>query len=215
MTVMILVIPIGTFLIDLAIRRSLADAHHAGLALLEGFALVTGFKRWMNLVGRLRPDYLARLQLANAGDIANGHQSYPSGHASYMFMSMTLTSLYLLGRSKVFVRQLPGTFLVAGLCIAPVGLATYVALTRPFDYKHHFSDINAGMALGLATAVFAYFLNYPSLLAPNAGCPKLRSFEIAKGVEGAAAGGDSNAAEPAAPALHENLCYNGSPAQQA
>lgn len=48
LAIMIIVIPIGTFLLATLMHRSLADIHHAGLTLLEGFALVLGFKRWVS-----------------------------------------------------------------------------------------------------------------------------------------------------------------------
>lgn len=32
-------------------------SHHFALALLEGFAIETSFKKWMNLVGKQRPDW--------------------------------------------------------------------------------------------------------------------------------------------------------------
>jgi hypothetical protein len=31
--------------------------HHFALCLLEGFAIETSFKKWMNLVGKQRPDW--------------------------------------------------------------------------------------------------------------------------------------------------------------
>jgi len=35
----------------------LCCSHHFALALLEGFAIETSFKKWMNLVGKQRPDW--------------------------------------------------------------------------------------------------------------------------------------------------------------
>jgi hypothetical protein len=91
-----------------------------------------------------------------------------------MFLSMSIISLYLLGRSKAFSQPTPGRFAIAFLCLTPIILATFVAVSRPANHKHHFSDINAGMAIGLLTGTFAYFLNYPSILSPDSGQPKHR-----------------------------------------
>jgi membrane-associated phospholipid phosphatase len=176
LSILIIVIPIGTFLLgNLYPRRSLVDLHHSLLTLLEGFALVTMFKRWMNLVGRYRPNFQAVEATKDASEIEAGRQSYPSGHAAYMFLAMTITTLYLLGRTKVFACPRPGNFALSFLCLAPVVLATFVAVTRPANHKHHFSDINAGMFIGLATGLFAYLLNYESVFHPAlAGLPKCR-----------------------------------------
>ena len=173
---LIIVIPIGTFVLATIFHRSLADLHHALLSLLEGFALVTMFKRWMNLVGRYRPIYQALVATNDARKISNGRQSYPSGHAAYMFLAMSITTLYLLGRTKVLARPRAGNFAVSFLCLAPVVLATFVAVTRPANHKHHFSDINAGMFIGLATGLFAYLLNHESVFDPAlSGLPKCRA----------------------------------------
>jgi membrane-associated phospholipid phosphatase len=175
LAILIIVIPIGTFLLATLIHRSLADLHHSLLSLLEGFAMVTLFKRWMNLVGRYRPIYQALVVEDNAAEIEDGRQSYPSGHAAYMFLAMTITSLYLLGRTRVLARPRAGNFAVAFFCITPIILATFVAVSRAANHKHHFSDINAGMFIGLATGLFAYLLNYESVLDPaRAGLPKCR-----------------------------------------
>ena len=97
---MMLAIPIGVFFAVFCVSRSLADLHHALLSLIEGFALTISFKRWMNLVGRFRPSYAA-IAASPGGDTEDGRQSYPSGHAAYMFLGMTITTMYLLGRTKV------------------------------------------------------------------------------------------------------------------
>jgi membrane-associated phospholipid phosphatase len=176
LAILLFVIPIGVFLVGSVYHRRLSDLHHALLTLEEGYALVTMFKRWMNLVGRYRPTYQALLTTNDSSRIMDGRQSYPSGHAAYMFLSMTITTLYLLGHSRVFARPRPGNFIVAFFCLAPVVLATFVAVTRPANHRHHFSDINAGMFVGLATGTFAYLLNFESLLDPvRAGHPKFRS----------------------------------------
>jgi membrane-associated phospholipid phosphatase len=40
-------------------------------------------------------------------------------------------------------------------------LAALITCSRVVAYKHDFSDINAGMAIGLCSAFLAYNLNYP------------------------------------------------------
>ena len=43
----------------------------------------------------------ALLLTGDANSIADGRNSYPSGHAAYMFCTGTVLSLYLLGKTKV------------------------------------------------------------------------------------------------------------------
>ena len=176
LAILITVIPIGVFVLGLLCHKKLSDFHHALLTLMEGFALVTLFKRWMNLVGRYRPIYQALLLTNSTSQIEDGRQSYPSGHAAYMFLAMSITTLYLLGHLRVFAMPHRGNFALAFFCLAPVILATFVAVTRPANHRHHFSDINAGMCIGLFTGIFAYLLNFESILDPiRSGHPKFRT----------------------------------------
>jgi hypothetical protein len=52
-----------------------------------------------------------------------------------------------------------------------------VAVSRTVDYKHDFSDINAGMGLGLLSAAACYHLNFHSLASVRAGAPFSRDLE--------------------------------------
>lgn len=62
------------------------------------------------------------------------------------------------------------------LCLVPIMLATWVGCTRLTDFKHHFSDVNAGAFIGISSGLVAYCLNFCSLLgADAAGQPKTRS----------------------------------------
>jgi hypothetical protein len=49
----------------------------------------------------------------------------------------------------------------AMLCLTPLMLAALITCSRVVGYKHNFSDINAGMAIGLCSAFLAYNLNFP------------------------------------------------------
>lgn len=59
--------------------------HHGLLSLLEAFALTFGWKRWMNLVGVYRPNWLAAYNSGTASEMESSRLSYPSGHSAYMF----------------------------------------------------------------------------------------------------------------------------------
>lgn len=84
-----------------------AHSHHFALALLEAFAIECSFKKWMNLVGKQRPDWLVRLASGDQEKIREGRTSYPSGHAAETTMTFGLLTFYLLARLKLFTRQSP------------------------------------------------------------------------------------------------------------
>lgn len=102
-------LPILAFSVHQFFRPSFPAWHHSILSLIEGFALAST-KRWINLAGRLRPDFLAILANGNEAKITDGRQSFPSGHATYMFQAMTLMTLYMIG-----VLQLFSSYKVLGL----------------------------------------------------------------------------------------------------
>jgi len=158
-------------------RRSwplMMDAHFFFLGLVEtlGVASLATFvlKHW---VGRLRPSAFERF--ANGGNGYN--ESYPSGHTSTAFSGMTFLALFLTGKLRIFSESglifrlfvnhkdpFRGSFSVAVLAIIlPMSVATFVGTSRLVDYAHDFSDVNAGAAIGIASACLGYFVNFPSL----------------------------------------------------
>ncbi|GIL67505.1 hypothetical protein Vafri_20865 [Volvox africanus] len=175
--VLVFVLPAVVFMVAAAVGRSgsgLVDWHHAALSIAEGFALATGFKRWTNLVGVLRPNWLAALLTNDHAEVEDARLAYPSGHSAYMFFSMTIVSLYILGKLELLSRPSQLLFLKSVLAVAPMALALFVAVSRIADYKHSPADVNAGCFIGIVCGSFAYFLNYPSLLSPGSGLPKRR-----------------------------------------
>ncbi|CAD7698798.1 unnamed protein product [Ostreobium quekettii] len=55
--------PLGIFAMWQLRMRSWVDWHHSSLSAAEAFALASTWKRWMNLVGRLRPDWYGLITL--------------------------------------------------------------------------------------------------------------------------------------------------------
>lgn len=144
--------------------RSLIDWHHFALALIEAFAIETSFKKWMNLVGKPRPDWYARVATGDPAVINDGRTSYPSGHAAETFMAFGLLSVYLMAKLKLFTRQSQGHFAKVMLCLAPLGFAAFITMSRVAAYKHDFADVNAGMLIGLCSGFLAYLINYQNPL---------------------------------------------------
>lgn len=97
------------------------------------------------------PHRLAVLEMGHASTIKDSRQAYPSGHSAYMFFSMTILSLWACGKLGIFSRSnhraLFPKFII---CSMPLWLATFVAVTRLRDYKHDFSDVNAGWCVLLS-----------------------------------------------------------------
>uniref|UniRef100_A0A674P5I9 Phospholipid phosphatase 1 n=1 Tax=Takifugu rubripes TaxID=31033 RepID=A0A674P5I9_TAKRU len=102
-------------------------------------------------IGRLRPNFLAVCkpvwEHVNCG---TGGLSFFSGHASFAMYCMLFLVLYIQARLRSeWARLLRPTiqfFLIA--------TAVYVGLSRVSDYKHHWSDVLAGLLLGALAAVF-------------------------------------------------------------
>ncbi|MED6266415.1 Phospholipid phosphatase 1 [Characodon lateralis] len=123
-------------------------------------------------IGRLRPHFLAvcqpvwdRISCKTGGYIENftctgddflvaeARVSFSSGHASFSMYCMLFLVLYLQARMRSkWARLLRPTiqfFLIT--------TAVYVGLTRVSDYKHHWSDVCAGLLQGGLVAVFTVF----------------------------------------------------------
>ncbi|KAG2440652.1 hypothetical protein HYH02_010231 [Chlamydomonas schloesseri] len=184
--VLVFALPAVVFAVAACFKRwaapswAFVDWHHAALSIAEGFAFTTGFKRWINLVGCYRPNWLATLAAADQTEIDDARLSYPSGHSAYMFFSMTILSLYLVGKTELLHRPSQLLFLKSICVIAPMALAAFVAVSRIADYKHAPCDVNAGCFIGFVCGVFCYFLNYPSLFDPASALPKRRGSAAAK-----------------------------------
>ena len=161
-----------------AVRRGTREVHMLMLAVLEAYALAGCWKIWLNkAVGRERPDFLSRLASGDAALIADGRASYPSGHAAYSHCAGAVCFWWLAHRLAVFRSRraesdvLP-SFARLLVAVAPVGVATYVSTTRLTDYVHHFSDVNAGVFIGICSGTATYFLNHRQTTEDAAPPPK-------------------------------------------
>ncbi|KAM7344606.1 wunen isoform 2-T2 [Cochliomyia hominivorax] len=80
--------------------------------------------------------------------------SFPSGHSSFTFYTMVYLALYLQSRMTWHGSKLLRHFLQFALIM----IAWYTALSRVSDYKHHWSDVLAGSAIGALVAVVVSYL---------------------------------------------------------
>lgn len=146
-------------------------------ALIQAQALVVHFifvDTMKVYAGRLRPDFLNRLRIAGYSDpgtglmqymcsesmsnsqLRDGHLSFPSGHSSTSFGSMVPLCLFLAYHLRPWFY---GCFIRFVICITPLYLAFFVAISRTRDNRHNFSDILAGGLIGALAGVGAFWVN--------------------------------------------------------
>ncbi|KAI0738505.1 lipid phosphate phosphatase 1 [Daedaleopsis nitida] len=171
------IVPIAITLVAGLRRRSAIEVHHSLLALYSGrglCALIT--EALKNRVGRLRPDFLDRCKsilgmcTGDVSKIQEGRRSFPSGHSSEAFSGMTFLSLWIAGMTGAWClsQSVPGSsFLrskIARLAVslAPLAFATWVAVSRVEDYRHHKEDVIVGSLIGIASATICYLIYWPN-----------------------------------------------------
>ncbi|KAK6463736.1 vacuolar diacylglycerol pyrophosphate phosphatase [Scheffersomyces coipomensis] len=138
-----------------------------------------------NWIANPRPDFLERCGARNDTpldtlvDISvctapygqtiliDGMRSTPSGHSSISFSAMFYLSLWIYGQLRLSSSTASGLapqplykYIFAGL---PILLASYIALSRTQDYRHHFFDISLGSVIGIGFAITSYLRYYPSV----------------------------------------------------
>ncbi|KAI5123205.1 hypothetical protein M0805_003971 [Coniferiporia weirii] len=176
-----LLLPLCFVVFDSITKRSLINLHHGALGLYVSRALthfITEFLK--NRVGRLRPDFLARCQwgvalnwcTGNFDDIEDGRKSFPSGHSSTAFSGMTFLFLWLCARTAAwtFSAHLPARkpWIFASrlgrivFTLIPIVFATWVAITRVEDYKHHKEDVIVGGLIGIFCGATGYLTYWPN-----------------------------------------------------
>lgn len=119
--------------------------------------------------------------------LQDGWRSFPSGHSSFAFSSLTFLSLFLCAQLQALR---PGAPLPAALlALTPLVGALLIAISRVEDYRHDVWDVTAGGLLGAVLALAAYRRFYPSLWARGCETPYKRDKAGRKGdVETAAMG---------------------------
>jgi len=99
-------------------------------------------------------------------------RSFPSGHSSFAFCVMSYLSLYIAGQIHLMDKKsyIWKYFVV----FVPYMIAFMVALSRVFDYRHHWQDVTVGSIIGLFFGIVTYFYYFPSLFSQNCDIPYQR-----------------------------------------
>ncbi|GMF03821.1 unnamed protein product [Ambrosiozyma monospora] len=144
------------------------------IALAVDLFITDVLKNW---VGRQRPDFLARCapnssakddvlyfatEICTTSDnstLMDGFRTTPSGHSSSSFCGFGYLTFWLFG--QLMVRHIHGGAWRSIVSILPVILASYVALTRTQDYRHHFVDVILGAILGTLIGWWSYRRLFP------------------------------------------------------
>jgi phosphatidate phosphatase len=86
----------------------------------------------------------------NVHRLKEARLSFPSGHSSFSFYSMTFLTLYV--QARIHRHSFFCFTFRPMLQLMFMSLAAFTALSRVSDYKHHWSDVLAGSALGMVIA---------------------------------------------------------------
>ena len=111
--------------------------------------------------------------LNTKADTGDAFMSFPSGHSSIMFTSMTFLSMV----TKFTLSNTNCCFYGIELLVSfgSYALATWVAVTRVQDYKHHTYDVFAGAILGVLIAYTVFESMLCNIKKQNLGTQQIAS----------------------------------------
>jgi len=105
-------------------------------------------------------------------ELIEERKSFPSGHSSFAFSVMSYLSFYIAGQIHLMDKKsyIWKYFVVS----VPYMIAIMVALSRVFDYRHHWQDVTIGSIIGLFFGIVTYYYYYPSLCSSTCDIPYQR-----------------------------------------
>ncbi|XP_043106908.1 phospholipid phosphatase 1 isoform X2 [Puntigrus tetrazona] len=144
---------IGTFVFGAAMSQSLTDIAKYSIGRLRPHFLNVCKPDWTQINctgGAYIEDFVC---LGDSTKVNEGRLSFYSGHSSFSMYCMLFLALYLQARMQAeWARLLRPTlqfFLIAA--------SVYTGLSRVSDYKHHWSDVLAGLVQGAIVALLVVF----------------------------------------------------------
>lgn len=94
------------------------------------------------------------------------------------FASFGFIAYYLSGKLHSFNRDGRGESWRVCIALAPLTLATLVAVSRTCDYHHHWQDVVVGSLIGMFVSYGVYRLYYPSIFMVNSHKPHSREIML-------------------------------------
>jgi len=90
--------------------------------------------------------------------------SFPSGHSSFAFQAAAFTVLYLQTKYCTTIKpDVVGfqqqSLLVPFFQVIAISIATFTAVSRIMDYKHHPTDVLAGTLIGVTSQSLNFYVN--------------------------------------------------------
>ncbi|EDK47407.1 Diacylglycerol pyrophosphate phosphatase 1 [Lodderomyces elongisporus] len=136
-----------------------------------------------NLIGRHRPDFLSRCKpdpstpkdvlvsievctSKDTGLLEDGYRTTPSGHSSIGFAGLVYLALFLMGQFQANSTRV-GSWRTLLCGFTPLLVASFIALSRTEDYRHHFVDVFIGSMLGLVIGSWSYLRLFPWISNPQ------------------------------------------------
>ncbi|KIK96305.1 hypothetical protein PAXRUDRAFT_826103 [Paxillus rubicundulus Ve08.2h10] len=187
---------VAQIIVNILTVRSWWDFHHSTLGLWLSITITGTITQFVKVtVGRPRPDVISRCQPIPGSEdplwglstvdictqtskhmLEDGWRSFPSGHSSMSFAGLGFLTFYLAGKLHLFDTR--GHASKAWLSLAPIAVASFVAISRTMDYRHHWQDVITGSVLGLVISYFSYRQYYPDLASKTADVPYATRFEV-------------------------------------
>jgi|EP00979_Chaetoceros_neogracilis_P000202 membrane-associated phospholipid phosphatase len=167
-----LIIPLAVVITVGAIGKTRNDVH-SGVCT---FFFVVGCTEFITsfvklYAGYFRPNFYNYCQfsgedMACSSDRLDPRKSFPSGHASMSFCSMTLLTLFFFGKIGLHRKvgesgdqaSLMKKRFLSALSGCPMFFAVFIAASRVHDDMHHPADVVGGALIGIACANFGYGL---------------------------------------------------------
>jgi len=171
----VFVVPTSLLILEYISNKNRIELQEALLSLSLNYGLAGSLTQFFKIiVGRPRPDFFYRCFpdgngsdfkkcTGNRKNIMDGRKSFPSGHAAFAFSSLFFVSLYLSAKLKIFNENGRGNSWRLCVCIAPLIVASAIAISRTCDYHHHWQDVLVGSVLGSLTAYVSYRQYFPGL----------------------------------------------------
>jgi len=116
---------------------------------------------YFNLTASNVPGKLSNCR-ATAKWIQEAQYSFPSGHSSTIWCSMSFLGIYSIYLFHYYTHKNNMAKGLVGMLFFFV--AVLISCTRPRDYWHNFDDILAGAVIGFSCAAFSFILNYSNVL---------------------------------------------------